>query len=178
MSKGVKREISTAEAIRRLAGKGKLVSQVVEVKSVDKGKKTCAVLDEASNVEYPDVVLKSVPSDSTKQLVVFPKVGSTVIIERIEHTDSWFVSKVDEVDEIWLGGNKYSMVKAEVLQTEYAKTKALLDAFFSVLKGWVPPPSPDAGVAATAMFTALSAAVSTFNTGSFNDIKNEEVKHG
>src|SRR5690606_2741397 len=110
-----KSSMSIKECIQNLAGAQKPSTMMVRVEKVDKQNLSCDVLEEAAELLYPGIRLKSVETTAKQTAVFFPEVGSYVLMERVEMTDDWFITRVDTVQEIWLGGDKFTTVKADEL---------------------------------------------------------------
>lgn len=71
-----------------------------DVVSIDKDNATC-VIKESDGDNIEDVRLKSVVDDSNIGLVVFPKVGSSVIAQKIMNDEqNLFIAKINEIDSI------------------------------------------------------------------------------
>ena len=172
----MKGELSIAQALKRLVGKGKSATAVALVTKVDKAAFTCDVLFEEVNLAWPGVRLKSVEDANKIAFVTFPALNSYVLLSRIEGADDWAVVACNEVSEIWLGGDSSSMVKAETLITELNKSNAALSAIMSVITT-APINEPGNG-SPSALQIALNAALTGKQVGNFSSIKNENVKHG
>ena len=65
-----------------------------KIKSIDKIECTCSVL--IKDVEFPNVLLS--PIKGNNGLMMYPKIGSIVLIALIENTDKSFVTMYSEVD--------------------------------------------------------------------------------
>lgn len=72
--------------------KGKFTLTIGTVKAVESD--TCTVDD------YEDVRLNAIIEDLNSQFTVYPKVGSKVIIGRIENEDNAFVIGVSEIEKV------------------------------------------------------------------------------
>jgi hypothetical protein len=72
--------------------KGKFTLIVGTVKSVEND--TCTV------DSYEDVRLNAIIKDSDSQFTVYPKVGSKVVIGRLENEDNAFVIGVSEIEKV------------------------------------------------------------------------------
>lgn len=162
------------DIIKQLANiKGEKLA-IAEVLSVNKDKKLCSVRVTSNDVEYPEVRLSAVNGTITTGFILYPKVGSTVVIGVIDGSPEAVVVMFSDVDSIELLGNTYSIVKAETLTTELNKMKATVDAITSALLNWAVVPSD--GGAALKLYAAGLLAGKT--TGTYTDIKNEKIKHG
>lgn len=165
--------------IKRLIGPMPIWTQWAEVKSVDKGNWTAVVEIQAEEQEYEDTVwLSPIEAGSQTAFVPVPKEGSMVIIMRLDATDWWTIVQCQELESLYMMGDKYGTVKAEDLVAELNKTKAVVDAFMNIMATWVQPTSPDSGVAASTLLTAIQTAFSPLQTGSYTNIINDDIRHG
>lgn len=82
------------QAVRRMsrAPGGKFSLLIGTVKTIDGD--TCTVDD------YEDVRLNSIIDDLESQFTIYPKVGSKVIIGRLEGEDDAFVIRCSEIDKV------------------------------------------------------------------------------
>lgn len=109
-------------------------------------------------------------------VIMIPKVGSVVMVQPINDVTG-YVSMYSAIDSIqFLDGSFGGLVKIAVLQSEYAKTKSLIDALTVVISG-VPILEPGAG-APSALQAALAAALIGESTGTFANIENTDITHG
>ena len=179
MTKVLKSDMSIKDAIQKLSKPARNIvpNFIGRVISVDKGEFIAKIIDEDSELIH-EVDLQAAKADNHSSFIVFPKVNSYVLCTRVETSEDFVLSPLTYVDEMWLGGNEYGTIKAEILQKELNKTNALLQCIVGVLKQWTPPPAPDNGVAATLMFTALLANITGQQIGDFKEIINDKVKHG
>lgn len=69
-----------------------------QMKSVDDKKRICVVT--VGELEYVDVLLYSTVKADLKGIHCIPKVGSQVVVSRLQGTDNLFVSQYSEVDKI------------------------------------------------------------------------------
>jgi hypothetical protein len=171
-----KKELSIRDAIKLLAGKGKLSALAAKVVFTDVNKGTANVSFEGSNDFEMDVRLSAFEmTDYKKAFIVEPEAGSYVLISRIEDSDEFFISGWTEVKSMYLGGDKYSVVKGETLKTEAMKVQAIIETFLNVLQ----TPIPEAGGGANSAFqAALKIALESLDNGDFSNILNGKVKHG
>lgn len=168
-------QMNIAELIRALSSK-RSNNLLAEVISVDKVNKTLKVKVETANGEYeiPNVNAKSILTKSDNIIIGWPKKGSMVLIAQIEDTDDFVLLITEEIDEVYLAGNKYSLVNGEELKKEIEKTNQVLDLIVSAFNSWTVVPN-DGGAALKAL---ISTALSGKTTGKFNNILNDKVKHG
>lgn len=99
-----------------------------EISEVDEGARTCTVVMEG--ISYENVLLYAVENTELKGLVLIPKVGSTVLVERIAN-DRYFVAMFSEIEKVLLTiGEK---TKAEISEENISiqagnKTTVMADA--------------------------------------------------
>ena len=99
-----------------------------EISEVDEGARTCTVIMEV--ISYENVLLYAVENTELKGLVLIPKVGSTVLVERIAN-DRYFVAMFSEIEKALLTiGEK---TKAEISEENISiragdKTTVMADA--------------------------------------------------
>ena len=109
--------------------KGKFTLIVGTVKSIEND--TCTVDD------YDDVRLNAVLEDKESQFTVYPKVGSNVVIGRLENEDNAFVLGVSEIEKvvIKIGDLLFEMKDGKfTIQNENASLKSILNDGFEQLK--------------------------------------------
>jgi hypothetical protein len=152
-----------------------------KVISVDKVKDTCVVKPE-DGPEIPGVKLKSVISNATTKLVVYPKVDSYVTIGRLYNMElECFVAQVSEVDEIrtncenviYNGGDNGGLVNWPAVKDELDKTNEVVNIIKQTLGTWVPV----GGDGGAALKTAFNAAIVGKNVGDFDNKEDTKVKH-
>lgn len=164
---------SIGQAVRKLSHKVKPQLLLAEVKSVNKqtGKLTvdCAFLGlENVKIDYHPA------TSSGNQYILYPAVGSMVVVGRLEGSDQLFVLSVIVPDEVWLRGGEWTTVRGDEAEREMKKLNSNINllqqatrALAVVLDGLVMGTS-------VAFDTAMSAKQSQVLT----DFKNEKVKHG
>ena len=99
-----------------------------EVSEVNEGARTCTVVMEG--IPYENVLLYAVEKTELKGLVSIPKVGSTVLVERIAN-DRYFVVMFSEVDKVLLtiGEKTEAEVTEESIRVKAGdKTAVTVDA--------------------------------------------------
>lgn len=88
------------------------------VKAVDKENSICSVeLLEDESIVIENVRLQAVDSEQDNGFLLLPKVGSSVIIGKIDNQSTFFVAMVSEVQEVYLkvdGSEKFSITKDEI----------------------------------------------------------------
>lgn len=70
-----------------------------EISEVDEGARTCTVVME--DIPYQNVLLYAVENVKLKGPVLIPKIGSTVLVERIAN-DRYFVAMFSEIEKVLL----------------------------------------------------------------------------
>lgn len=114
--------------------------------SIDKENNSCVV--EAGGLEYQDVRLACIIKPDLKSNIVFPAVGSTVMITRVGQGNQWKLEMYSEIDSVILSieeqtlkidkegfvfnEGKYTMVKAE----ELVKRLNLIEKEISDIISW------------------------------------------
>lgn len=99
-----------------------------EVSAVNEGSRTCTVVME--DIPYENVLLYAVENTELKGQVLIPRIGSTVLVERIAN-DRYFVVMFSEIDKVLLTiGEK---TKAEISEENISiqtgdKTTVTVDA--------------------------------------------------
>jgi hypothetical protein len=72
-----------------------------KVLSVDKPKVLCKVQSiENEELVFEDVRLRAIDDAQDKGFVLFPKVGSTVLIGQIKNTSAYYVAMYSEIDKV------------------------------------------------------------------------------
>lgn len=86
------------QGFQKLASQhGPLQTILATVKSVDEGESTCILVDE-DGLEMFDIRLKPVLT-ADESVVMFPAVGSFVLIARIEDDEEWLLIACERVDK-------------------------------------------------------------------------------
>lgn len=150
--------------------------RLAEVVNVDRAKKTCDAVCTSTDMELLGTRLMAIESDLTNRLVIYPKIGSVILVGIVDGSNTFVMLQAGETDGMELNGSEYSLVKGEELKAEITKLKETVDALVSVVKG---APITEAGSGAnSSLQLALKSAISGKETGSFSGILNEKVKHG
>jgi len=140
---------------------------------------TCKI----DNLEIDEIRVKSVINTDDTGILIEPKVGSKVLLGKIDgKAEALVVLKYDEIvkyrliaDLIEFNGDDYSVVKAEELQQILTINKTFIDAFKNILS--VPINEPGNG-SPSAFQTALNTALASLDYKDGQGIENETVKHG
>ena len=99
-----------------------------EVSEVNEGSRTCTVMMEG--IPYENVLLYAVENTELKGQVLIPRIGSTVLVERIAN-DRYFVVMFSEIDKVLLtiGENTIVEVSEECVRIQAGeKTTVTADA--------------------------------------------------
>lgn len=106
---------------RRLAtaAAGSFYGQVV---SVDEKARICSV--RVQGIEYGEVMLYAIDQPDMKGLVAIPRVGSTVLVSRIDGSDRLYVSMFSEVDKVMgtIGDKQAVVFGADLLEVKTDKS--------------------------------------------------------
>lgn len=117
--------------------KGKFTLIVGTVKALEGD--TCTVDD------YEDVRLNAIIEDLESQFTIYPKVGSKVIIGRLNNDDDMFVIRVSEIDKVTIkiGNQLFEMQDGKfTIKTETVNLKSILnDGFDQLIKAVITTPS-------------------------------------
>jgi hypothetical protein len=152
-----------------------------EVTAVDKTKDTCTV-QPVEGAELQGVRLRSVVNeDSEKTFVVYPKVGSFVMVSRIHQLDEFFVSAFDEVEEIRIDcdkiiinqGDNSGLVKIDPLVEKVNNLENKVNDLITALQGVTIPLAPSG----TYPFAPIFSPITTLTPTIKNDLEDTKVKH-
>ena len=163
------------DAIRAICGKDKggfLFFNAV-VKSVEDD--SCTVT--YSDIDIPDVRLNAAINGNANNLLIKPKVGSTVLIADLSEGDLRDLAVIgwSEVDSIIVnGGTNEGLVKVKELTDKINTLENSLNSLKSVFSAWVPTPGDGGLVLKTAVITWAGSQLSVTNKA---DIQNEKIKH-
>ena len=180
-----------AESLNKLISKAnKSCFFTAEVILVDKDNFTLNAKLEDSELEILGIRLK--PSEgASKTFIQFPKVGSRVLLSRLDNTE-YLLLACDEVETvlwqnsgsfnmeikadgelIFNGGSLGGLVKAQELKLQLQKNNDVLAAILAVING---APIPEAGNGApSALQVALKAVVTGKILGNFNQLENPKI---
>lgn len=171
-------QANTRLLIKKLVGKSLDWTNWGTVKAVNKESWTCTVeFDDGGVYERDDIFLQAAEVESGEKtgFVIIPKVGSVVLVLRLDRTEWFTVAATTEVEMLYMMGDKYGTVKAEELVTELNKLKGTVDAIVSAVSSWIPVVNDGGG----ALKTALTSALTGQTTGSFNNtLINDKIRHG
>jgi hypothetical protein len=111
------------EEMRRFATQN--VFQIGIVKSVSKENSVCSVaLLENEEILLESVRLQAIDSEQNNGVLFFPKIESSVIVGKIDYSDSYFVAMFSEVEEIsWKleGVERLKITASEIIFNEGSK---------------------------------------------------------
>ena len=148
-------------------------TMIATVKSVDKDKCICTA--EENGVEYFDIRLRPTTGSNTG-IVMYPKIGATMLSVKIESTEEWAMIYATEYDSIEIlidslvmnDGSFGGLVKIQELTN---KLNALVNVYNSHTH-----PVATTGTAAAQSGTAATttAQAQTFNK---SDYENTKIKH-
>lgn len=164
-------------AVQRLAGtylKDIISIQLCNVDSVDSKNRQCDCTpiggDATTNI--PGVLLCA---ENDNGLVVFPKVGSTVIVA-LSTRNTAFVMMYSGIDKVqFMDGSLGGMVKVIDLTTKLNNIENKIDDLITAISGWIPVPN-DGGAALKVALTTWLATSLTPTTQS--EIENKLILQG
>jgi hypothetical protein len=171
------------EALHRLTHGGTVQTFVAKVKAIDEVKMTCDVSVEGT-ADLFDVRLRSVIDSAEKGILIYPKIGTYVLVGIIDgRKTSAFVAATSEVDKIRLmsdvielsGNSLGGIVKADELKTQLDKMTARIDGIIDAITNGVPVTDYSGAGLQSSIVLALQTLIDIEN---FNHIKNDKVKHG
>ena len=171
------------EAIRKIV-KGMVTPTIIPAEVVEFHSNDWTITCKINNLDIDEIRIKSVINTDDKGILVEPKVGSKVLLGKIDgKAEALVVLKYDSIvkyrlmaDQIEFNGDEFSgIVKAEKVSDEIQSLKDEINDLKTILTTWTPV-SQDGGA-------ALKAAVSTWAGSQMtptqqSDYENETVKHG
>lgn len=154
---------------------------LAKVTAVDVDKQVCDVQPVDGGSALLDVRLKAVNDEAQTGFVIFPKIGSIVLLAAISDEDA-FVLSCQEVEQIKVwgkvifnDGNNAGLIVIDKLKTQIDKNSAILNAVMQILRG-TPINEPGSG-SPSALQAALNIAVQGKTTADLSNVTNEDVKH-
>ena len=176
--------MTLVEAIRRIVKEQTRPEILVgKVKSFD-ADKWLAVIELNQGATIDEVRIKSVINSETSGIFIEPKIGSYVLVGKIENKlDSLFILGFSEVvkyqlnaDLITFNGDSFGgIVKSEKIHNEIEDIKNDLNSLKQVFTTWVTVPN-DGGAALKASTSAWSSQHLIIPTK--DSFENTKVKHG
>lgn len=167
---------SEEELLRKLRELSKQVITIepATVKSVNESELSC-VVELLDDTEIPDVRLKSAIDGITDGLVQIPSVDSKVLVATIgDNIGNRFVLAFGEVEKVFFfGGSNGGLINIQTLKENLDKTNAVVNAIKDSLLNWAPVAN-DGGAA---LKTFATTAIGTKQTGEFDSMEDEKVKH-
>lgn len=95
-----------------------------EVVSVDTNKVLCEVkLLENPDLVFSEVRLRAIDDEQDKGLILFPKVGSAVLMAQIKNTDAYYIAMMSEIEKVSFQSNDEDL--KEILVSLLTAIKAL-----------------------------------------------------
>jgi hypothetical protein len=177
----VTKEEQIRRALKEMASEvGPDSSLVAKVKSVDETNLTCDLIDDQSQLDFNDVLLRPV-IDGSESLTIIPKVNSWVLAIRMEDSDDWVIIYCCDVAKFRLkcddisfnGGTKGGLVNWPDAKVQLDKSNQIIAAMVSVFNSWTPVANDGGAALKTAMATALSGK----SVGHFDNLEDTRVKH-
>ena len=168
------------------------VNQICIVETVDKPKAICTVkLADNEELIYENVRLQAIDDEQDNGFIKYPKVGSSVIIAKIDNTNFYYVSMFSEIEEIVLKingkeilritensvvfneGIKGSLVEIAKLKAQLNKAEQEITQLKNIFTGWTPVPN-DGGAALKAVINSWAAQALAQTT--ISDLENPNIK--
>lgn len=159
---------------------------VADVVSVDTNNDTIDI--RFDNLELAGVRLRSIIDSQGNRVVVYPAVGSVVLVGRIGASNQMYVQAVGEVDKVLCrigdmrlqvtedgfvyNEGKHTTANADILKTELNKLSKRVDDLLDALK----QASPDSSTG-TFKSSLMPLIAKITNRESFSDIEDEKIKH-
>lgn len=170
----MKSELSIQDAIKKLAGNKKVNTIAARVISTDSSKGTALVEIELFELELTVRLTPFEVDNPKKCLLVVPKKDTYVLLQRVEESDEFFMLRCSEVDEIFLGGDQYSLANTEKLINQLLDVKLALQGIMKALT----TSAILAGDGGATYKNNIVIAIQNIKTGDFRDMENTKVKHG
>lgn len=166
---------------------------VCKVTRVDSKKLTCDCEPLNGDAPFMGVRLRAAITGSTKGAIHIPKKDSEVIVGMIgDNAAAAYVCSYSDIEEVWLeidkgkyikmkgsaieiNGDKYSLIKDDELKAELKKYTSIIQAIMMTINGM---PITQPANAPSALQAALKLAIAGKQLPTFQNILNEEVKHG
>jgi hypothetical protein len=155
-------------------------TMLAKVTDINKQKCTCTVEDDGAL--FFDVRLRSI-TGSNAGIIMYPKIGSNILVVKIEDTENWAMLSASEYESIEIeinsliinGGGNGGLANTPELKMQLDKTNEALQAIITVLTG---SPVPEQGNGSpSALQAALKIALSGKQLGDFSNIEDAKIKH-
>ncbi len=178
------------EAIQILAGKREPILKLCRVDSVDKDKRTadCTPLDDTAPLLACNLQANQIGEEG---LVLFPKVGSFVLVGLMDGYDQGAVLMTDDLESIEVkfneqtfkmteegivlnGGEFGGLIKIEELTTKINTIEDDINSLKQAVSTWLPAPN-DGGAALKGSISSWAGQQIVKTKKS--DYENEKVKH-
>jgi hypothetical protein len=174
--------------IRELARQGAIQFRPGIIKAVDKAACRCDVqLAEDYDVVLYDVRLRAVDDEEDKGFVLFPAVGSDVIIGQMS-SGGWFVSMYSVLDSlmlkvetqtmevskdgfVWNGGSLGGLVKIADLVSKLNALEQDINSLKTAFSAWVPVPNDGGAALKTAAGSWSGSQLVQTQKGDLEDTK-------
>jgi hypothetical protein len=163
------------DAIRKLNEPQTMQVQMAIVKKVNKNKCTCAVAFVNEDADLNNVRLRALSDDKTTGFLIYPKVGSKVLVGFIDNKNTAaFVCSFSEIENIVINdGELGGLVKVK----ELMKQMQLIQANFETLKAAnIAAYSMLAGLDSSASLNAFNSATTAMQTVDTSNLENEKIK--
>ena len=150
------------------------ISPIMQGKMGDVDGNTCTVI--VDDIEISDVRLRSSTTDNEHEMLIIPKLGTTVIVGSLTgDMDELVILSCDEIETISInGGALGGLIKINELKTQLAKVTARIDGIISAINAGV----VTAGDGGAALLVKIKTGLAQItNKESFNNIEDEKIKH-
>jgi len=166
------------QILRKFIGDEK-PTMLATVKSVDKEKCTCSIEDDG--IEYFNVRLRAITGKNTG-IVMYPKIGTDVLVVKIESTEEWAVIYATEYESIEIeidslvinGGKNGGLVTIGDLKDNLDKLRDFVKDLATNIYTWGSVLDSLAGGVVATNQTAWNVIVNTFQ---FKDMEDTKIKH-
>lgn len=167
------------DTYRRLADvlKGvnpQVMSPIIQGKMGNVDGNTCTVI--VDDIEISDVRLRASTTDNENEMLIVPKLGTTVIVGSLTgDLDELVILSCDEIEMISInGGTLGGLVKINELKAQLVKVTARIDGIISAINAGV----VTAGDGGAALLTKIKAGLASItNKESFDNIEDDKIKH-
>lgn len=163
------------EAIRKLGEPQMMQVQLAIVKKVNKSKCTCAVAFVNEDADLNNVRLRALNDDKSTGFVIYPKVGSKVLVAFIDNKNTAaFICSFSEIDNVVIHDGKlgglpkiYELItQLQLIQSNFDILKAANIAAYTML----------AGLDSSASLNAFNSAIVPMQTIDTSNLENKKIK--